>query len=205
MKPFIPPSFGKEIDRLLAPVRFNELGPGAPNVSVRPELEALVVDGFYAPGLFKDNSKKHLADRSMASACLAGLWLYHDFLDESHSISQQIETRAGSYWHGIMHRREPDYANAKYWFRRVGAHPIGDDLCQAARELAQSAEPKEASQFLAEQSHWDPFRFVDLCQAAASGQAPCELLCRQIQQREWWLLFAYCFEGSLLTGNHRIG
>ena len=49
----------------------------------------------------------------MASACLAGLWLYHDYLDESHAVSQSIHTPAGSYWHGLMHRREPDFANPK--------------------------------------------------------------------------------------------
>src|SRR2546430_6689730 len=32
--------------------------------------------------------------------------LWHDYLDESHSISQSIETAEGSFLHGIMHRRE---------------------------------------------------------------------------------------------------
>ena len=64
----------------------------------------------------------------MALACMAGLWLRHDFLDESHRISQDLENPSGSYWHGIMHRRELDFSNAKYWFRRVGMHRVFEPL-----------------------------------------------------------------------------
>lgn len=190
MKPFFPVSFTAEIDVLLALPRLNELVPGGPNEAARHKLRSLNADSLFKAGI---------ADRNMAQLCLAGLWLYHDFLDESHAISQQIDSPEGSYWHGIMHRREGDYANAKYWFRRVGDHPIEGDLCQAARELAKSAEKDPATDFLRSHSRWDSFRFVDLCEAAARGSA-CELLCREIQQCEWWLLFAYCFERACSPG-----
>jgi hypothetical protein len=185
VKPFTPPSYGEKIDRLLSPVRLNELGSGKPNVAVRPSLEESLIERLF---------ENKIADRSMATACVAALWLYHDFLDESHSISQDIATIEGSYWHGIMHRREPDYGNAKYWFRRVGDHPIGRDLAVAAKQLADDLGTDAASQFLANQSSWDSFRFIDLCEAAAEGRSVSEMLCRHIQQREWWLLFDYCFQ-----------
>jgi hypothetical protein len=190
VKPFFPISFTAEIDALLAPPRLSELVPTAANEPARAALESLTANGVCTTAA---------ADRDMAQACLAGLWLYHDFLNESHAISQQIEGQEGSYWHGAMHRREGDYANAKYWFRRVGEHEIGHDLCQIARELAQSGEPDSATDFLTNQPSWDHFRFVDLCQASARGSAR-DSLCREIQRREWWLLFAYCFNRACGTG-----
>src|SRR5438067_2545091 len=63
------------------------------------------------------------------------LWLYFSCYDESHTISQSIESVEGSFWHGILHRQEPDPGNAAYWFRRVGSHPVFPELQEAAAEL----------------------------------------------------------------------
>lgn len=60
----------------------------------------------------------------------AGLWLLAGELDRSHGISQDNDSSLGSYWHGIMHRREGDFGNAKYWFRRVGKCHLFDDLAE---------------------------------------------------------------------------
>ena len=85
---------------------------------------------------------------STARCCISALYLRHNFLDESHEISQEIDTIDGSYWHGIMHRREPDYDNAKYWFRRVPSHPVFGPLCEKARELA-AKDNVSVDQFIA--------------------------------------------------------
>jgi hypothetical protein len=175
------------IAALLAPERLAPLGPGTPNDAARPALKNLSIENAFG---------RPIRDPDMASCCLAGLWLYHDFVDEAHTIAQDIDTPEGSAWHGIVHCREPDFDNAKYWFRRVGKHAIFEPLREAAAKLAASATD-EAAAFLKTQRAWDPFAFIDLCESAYRGGGTNEMLCRRIQQLEWQLLFDYCFEHAL--------
>lgn len=108
----------------------------------------------------------------MAQCCCTGVWLRFDYLEQSHVISQGVETTEGSYWHAIVHRREPDFSNAKYWFRRVGQHAIFAPLRNAAERLAREHKTEPAADFLLRQSEWDPYQFVDLCEVALDGCPP---------------------------------
>jgi len=164
MKAFETSAFGSNIAALLRDPRLPELGSGSPNRSLHSALAALTPENAFAT----------LSDRSMALGCISGLWLLHDFLDESHAISQEISTTTGSYWHGIMHRREPDASNAKYWFRQVGPHPAFELLAQ---ELGKP---------------WDSFAFVDRCESSRGTGSAEELACRRIQLREFQFLLGWC-------------
>lgn len=131
-----------------------------------------------------------------AVALTAGLFQMHDCLDRSHSLSQDVEGEgrhaAGDYWHAIMHRREPDYGNSKYWFRRVGRHPVFDDLAQwASDEFDASNEPETRgwSDRVCGGGKWDPFVWVDLCQEAAHEEgSPLYRIAQRIQWIEMLLL-----------------
>jgi hypothetical protein len=172
--PFDPSAYGPAVAELLGEDRTSPLGPGTPNRAARPKLAALTAESLLAP--------RAVADADMARACLAGLWLYHDFLDESHTISQDVGTATGSYWHGILHRREPDAGNAGYWFRRVGEHPVFVPLAEEARALGLQLRS----------GRWDPFAFIDLCEKHRDRGTPEEDTLRRVQRREWELLFDWC-------------
>lgn len=108
---------------------------------------------------------------------LSGLWLLAGDLDRSHTISQDVPSATGSFLHGIMHRREGDFGNSKYWFRRVGSHPVLPQIAEHAGDI-----------------YADPFDFVDSCQhAVRSG----DLLqqCQQAQWIEWQLLMQHILSG----------
>lgn len=181
--------YAPAIRELLAEGRLPPLGPGTPNDKVRARLEELTIESLFAP------ERIHNAD--FAQCCLSGLWLHHDFLEPSHQLSQEIETASGRYWHGLMHRREPDFGNAKYWFRRVGKHPVFTALHQAAQDMARREEVSGQAAWLTAQAAWDPFAFLDLCEAAYEGRVDWELLCRHIQDHEWGLLFDYCYRRAV--------
>jgi hypothetical protein len=145
------------IAELLAIEHPTSLGAGSPNRAAGERLRGLDEAALFAP--------QPVRDADMARACLAGLWLRFDFLDESHRIGQEIETPTGSAWHAIMHRREGDFGNSKYWWRRVGKHQAVVD---------------------------DPFAFVDTVEDfVRRGKGDAAALQAQ-QEREWQSLFDYC-------------
>lgn len=96
-------------------------------------------------------------------------WIYVDELEKAHEICQDQPDETGSMWHAIIHRREGDYSNAKYWLHRAGHHP-------ALRHL----------------EGYDASKFVDQVGAATNDDEALVAL----QRKEWEAMLAWCLEHS---------
>lgn len=136
-------------------------------------------------------------DRCDQAALQAGIWQCLGELDLSHTLSQQHEGQGRDqlcdYWHAIMHRREPDYGNARYWFRQLGRHPAWVTLAERVNRLWEQAEISNQAwrSRLLRGGAWDSFAMVDLAEAAVQD-ASLESVARRIQALELVTLMEYC-------------
>ena len=138
----------------------------------------LALDGEPARERLRElSSSRCFAGARAAKAALAGLYVYFSCFEEAHTLAQDIATPEGSYWHALVHRHEPDAANAAYWFGRVGTHPIFPALARAAGR----------------EGPWDPFAFIAFCDRARRQPGSAQMkAAMEIQRVEWQILFDYC-------------
>ena len=129
--------------------------------AAQKRLDALTPEELLAPA--------KVVSRDDALLVKAALYLKHGFLDASHKISQQVETPTGSYWHAIMHRKEGDFSNSKYWYHRVGSHPV---LAALGKEF-------------------DPILLVDQCAAGGSPENA------RLEQAEFDALLEYTVRAAI--------
>jgi hypothetical protein len=85
------------------------------------------------------------------------LFLAAGGMDQAHRIVQEISTSDAAYIHGIVHRIDDDFDNARYWFRRAGMHP-------AAAEMYRRAAAH--SRTVANRPNWDPLLVSDLVETS---------------------------------------
>jgi hypothetical protein len=187
MHDFVPANYGPVFGPLVDGERCRVLGAGSPEAGIRAALQRATLATAF--------SHTEVVDLEMARCCLAGMWLVHDYLDQSHAISQHVETPTGSFWHAVMHRREGDFSNAKYWFRHVSEHEVFALLGARVAEIAGS-DQGELAHRVAPGGRFDPYAMVDACQAALRNGAHAEF-CRRVQQAEWELLFDYCYRRAI--------
>lgn len=169
----------------------------------RPTLPPLRPEHVWHPGLDTEIAGLSLTEFTSTQpdgavsvrALMAVLYLWNDSLNMAHQLVQDLATPTGSVLHGIMHRREGDYDNAKYWFRRAGDHPAWHGLQSRAstwlQELAAKGELPagsvgEALRSIATQGIWNPYLFTDAVAMVADGTGQDESvsLLEELQQHE---------------------
>ena len=178
------------IEAGLAESRPSGLRTGTPAAAQKAALAALD-DASIAPKPHRKARMPHDAE------CVkSALWLLFDYFEESHNLCQNIATPSGSYWHAILHRREPDESNAIYWFRRVGEYPTFPELLADAKEIiGDNRHPKLRE--LADKGTWDAPLFTKLCCGSPNDET--RKVLESIQTREWELLFENNYTKAFLS------
>jgi hypothetical protein len=168
-----------DFTQFLATAEPAQLGPaGRPGTQSQEALDKQLAPLLEASNLPENNQQLIRA--------LVLLW--HDHLDDAHRIAQDVDNADGAFVHGIMHRREPDFGNAAYWFRRVGRHPAFPELANRVNATFQSDQTMTG---LGRNGEWDPFGFITACEAAATKTASQQQALRSVQQVEFEVLMAY--------------
>ena len=157
---------------------FGQLMAGTPDLAPREPLDQSLSQRIRAADLFSGMSGE------MVDCCRAGLLLFNDDLGAAHEIVQNVDSQTGSFWHAIVHRREGDFGNARYWWNLTGAHPAFDEL----HDLVLHRVPDFPFLDEVRQAQtWEPLAFNAACQAGSDRDG-----LEAVQKIEMGTLLRWC-------------
>jgi hypothetical protein len=87
-------------------------------------------------------------------------------LDQAHRIVQEMSTPDAAYIHGVIHRIDDDFSNARYWFRGARTHPAGAEMYRRAAVCSPA---------VARHSIWDPIEVTDMVETSRTAGVTDEL------------------------------
>lgn len=152
---------------------------------VRDILQKTPVEELFSP--------EKVRNKTFARAVVSGLLIWNDCEAEAHSIAQDIQTAEGSYFHAIIHRREPDIWNSGYWFNRVGKHPVFTLIYDF---VASNANESIRGKILST-GEWDPESFNKVVEAFQNGKNSDTDEIINIQHAELLFIIAHSYRHAL--------
>lgn len=110
------------------------------------------------------------------------LFYFHNALEDARREFNNGEGEIAAYWHGMVHRRQADFENARHWMRRAGELPMFQEMQSRAGD---------ASPHMTRQPGWDPFLFATLCEQFKYGETAYKAEIIHLQKVEFAVLFDY--------------
>jgi hypothetical protein len=191
-----PVALWPQFKALIATPTLPDLGPRTrPERLPQAELEARL-ERFFGERATPDPLRPWLRGAAL---------FWHDHLEPSHQLSQSIAGPNGSFLHGLMHRREPDYANARYWFHRVGRHGAFLEIARQATHQLVHLHQHELLTRLVPNGLWDPFAFIHACEQATGLEEanPGRALLQRVQEWEFDALGQHVLRATAAPGTRR--
>jgi len=118
----------------------------------RGDAEVAAMLRALSPAQMLESGRVH----PLLGIALGAMWLWHDFIEDAHKIAQDEESPEGSWLHAIVHRREGDFSNSKYWYARCAAvTTIGDELVDLVASVHDKpTDPRYATAQSQQRSEW---------------------------------------------------
>lgn len=148
----------------------------------------LVARAIFDVQISKNIEDQALSNDSVAICHRAGLFLWNDDLARAHPLIQDLPDPTASFWHAILHRREGDFSNAKYWWHQTGTHAAFEEICDVVLHRAPDFPFIDE---LRASGKWEAAIFSDFCQKAVQNSA-WKTECETVQRLEMKILLEWC-------------
>lgn len=143
----------------------------------------------------------NLTNDLMGGAIRSLLYLWNGWPNECSMYAQAAPPKISLYLMAIAERQRTNAAQAKSFFQQLEDHEIYANLVECATQIigtSPDASLKRFVEILKFNGAWEPFAFTDLFEQARADETKIVVgeFVRKMQQSEFNLLFAHCYESA---------